>query len=56
MIDGGIHTEPVAANPVNNDHNSEITTPIATESVTGSSSEDIARVSDGHEEPREDSQ
>ena len=56
MIDNGIHTEPIAANPVNNDHNSEITTPIATESVTGSSSEDVARVSDGHEEPREDSQ
>lgn len=56
VIDNGIHTEPVAANPVSNDHNSETATPIATEGVTGSSSEDVARVSDGHEEPREDSQ
>lgn len=56
VIDNGIHTEPVVANPVSNDHNSETTTPIATEGVTGSSSEDVARVSDGHEEPREDSQ
>lgn len=56
VIDAGIHTEPATANPVNNDHNSETTTPIATEGVTGSSPEDVARVSDGHEEPREDSQ
>lgn len=56
VIDNGIHTEPVVANPVSNDHNSETTTTIATEGVTGSSSEDVARVSDGHEEPREDSQ
>lgn len=56
VIDSGIHTEPVAANTVSNDHNSETTTPIATEGVTGSSPEDVARVSDGHEEPREDSQ
>lgn len=56
VIDGGIHTEHVVSNPVSNDHNSETAIPIATESVTGSSSEDIARVSDGSEEPREDSQ
>lgn len=57
VIDSGIHTEPVVANPVSNDHNSEITTPIATEGVTGSSSEDgAARTNDIHVEPREDSQ
>lgn len=57
VIDGGIHTEPVTANPVNNDHNSETTIPIATEGVTGSSSEDgAARTNDIHVEPREDSQ
>jgi hypothetical protein len=57
VIDNGIHTEPVVANPVSNDHNSETTTPIATEGVTESSSEDgAARTNDIHVEPREDSQ
>ena len=57
VIDNGIHTEPVVANPVSNDHNSETTTPIATEGVTESSSEDgAAGTNDIHVEPREDSQ
>ena len=57
VIDNGIHTEPVVANPVSNDHNSETTTPIATEGATESSSEDgAARTNDIHVEPREDSQ
>ena len=57
VIDNGIHTEPVVANPVSNDHNSETTTPITTEGVTESSSEDgAARTNDIHVEPREDSQ
>ena len=57
VIDNGIHTEPVVANPVSNDHNSETTTPIATEGVTESSSEDgAARTNNIHVEPREDSQ
>lgn len=57
VIDNGIHTEPVVVNPVSNDHNSETTTPIATEGVTESSSEDgAARTNDIHVEPREDSQ
>jgi variable membrane protein, putative len=57
VIDNGIHTEPVVANPVSNDHNSETTTPIATEGVTESSFEDgAARTNYMHVEPMEDSQ
>lgn len=53
VIDNGIHEEPaVVPQPVSGDHNSETETSV----VTGSSSEDVARVNDGHEEPMENSQ